>query len=222
MNVLIIEDDIDLSEAISEFLSIKNVNCEFAYTGDSGFALAQAKHYDVIILDLMLPNYSGIEVANMLRKQGFNTPILMLTACDTLDDELAGFENGVDDYVSKPCSMPLLFARVNALHQRNKPRSNHLRIGTLEIKFDEHTLRRDDVEIKLTPTGWKLIELLAKRSPDVVSKIELQEYAWDSFEEVDANTFNVQLHKLRKAIDDGHATKLIHTLRGVGISLKKG
>jgi len=219
MNILLVEDDIDISDAISEFLMIKDVTCEFAYTGDSGLELAQSKHYDVIILDLMLPNKSGYEVASTLRKEGFNTPIIMLTACDTHDDEIKGFESGVDDYVSKPCSMPLLYARMKALYQRSDPQSNHLKLGDIEIYFDEHKITRENKEIKLSPIGWKLIELLAKKAPQVVSKHELQEYAWQS-EDVDTNTFNVQLHKMRKAIDNSYEKKIIHTIYGVGICLK--
>lgn len=220
MNILLIEDDLDLSEAISEFLTTQDIKCEFAYSGDEGIKMAQSSHFDVIILDVMLPYKNGFEVAKILRYQGYNTPIIMLTASDTYEDELNGFDNGVDDYVTKPCTMPLLLARIKALHRRNEPSINKLSIDTLEIYFDEHKVLREKKEIKLTPTGWKILSLLAKRSPNVVSKLEIQEYAWLNYEEVDANTFNVQLHKLRKAIDKDYETKLIHTISGVGICLK--
>ncbi len=219
MHTLLIEDDFDLSEAISEFLELKGIQCDFAYSGDVGIEMVEASHYDLIILDVMLPNKSGFEVAQTLREQGFHTPIIMLTACDTLEDELNGFEQGIDDYVSKPCSMPLLYARMKALHERSSPKVNYLSIGDLEIFYSEYIVKRANKVLKLTPTGWRLFELLAKRSPDVVSKLELQEYAWESYD-VDANTFNVQMHKLRKAIDGSHDKKYIHTIHGVGIALR--
>ncbi len=221
MHILLIEDDLDLSEAVSEFLELKGLSCDFAYSGDVGIEMVESNHYDVIILDVMLPHKNGFEVAKTLREQGFHTPIIMLTACDTLEDELNGFEQGIDDYVSKPCSMPLLYARIKALHERVKPKVNHLCIGELEIFFSEHMLKRKGEVVKLTPTGWRLLELLAKRSPDVVSKLELQEYAWEGYDDVDTNTFNVQMHKLRKAVDGKHETKYIHTLHSVGISLRE-
>ncbi len=219
MNILLIEDDLDLSEAVSEFLELRGLHCEFAYSGDVGISMAEMNHYDVIVLDVMLPHKNGFEVAQTLRKQGFNTPIIMLTACDTLEDELNGFEQGIDDYIAKPCSMPLLYARIKALHQRVKPKINQLFIGELEILFSEHTVKRKGKVLKLTPTGWRLFEILAKRSPNVVSKLELKEYAWESYD-VDTNTFNVQMHKLRKIIDGDSEQKYIHTIHRVGIVLK--
>ena len=219
MNILLIEDDLDLSEAIAEFLELREVKCDFAYSGDVGITMVESNHYDVIILDVMLPHKNGFEVAKTLREQRFHTPIIMLTACDTVEDELNGFEQGIDDYVSKPCSMPLLYARIKALHERVKPKVNYLCIGELEIYFSEHTLKRNGKILKLTPTGWRLFELLAKRSPNVVSKLELQTYAWEGYDEVDTNTFNVQMHKLRKVVDGNHEKKYIHTLHSIGISL---
>ena len=220
MRVLIVEDDAELAAAMSDYLVLQGVECDFAYHGESGFMLAQERRFDVIVLDLMLPRMRGFEVCEKLRKQGNFTPILMLTACDTNAEQLTGFQVGIDDYVVKPCPMPLLWARLRALHRRDKPQTDKLSIDTLTLYFKELRVTREGHEIKLTPTGWKILELLAQRSPEVVSRAELEDHAWPD-NDVDAGNFNVQLHQLRKAVDKPFPYPLIHTLVGVGLCLRK-
>lgn len=220
MRVLVVEDDAELAAAMSDYLELQGADCDFAYHGASGLALAQECRFDAIILDLMLPRMGGFEVCEQLRKQGIFTPVLMLTACDTNAEQLMGFQAGIDDYVVKPCPMPLLWARLQALHRRDKPQVEKLSVDVLTLYFKEHRVTREGREIKLTPTGWKMLELLARRSPEVVSRAELEDYAWPD-NDVDAGNFNVQLHQLRKAVDKPFAYPLIHTLVGVGLCLKK-
>ena len=221
MKVLIIEDDADLAAAMADYLELQGAECDFAYQGISGLRLALEGSFDIVILDLMLPRMGGFEVCEQLRKQSVFTPILMLTACDTNADQLTGFQAGVDDYVVKPCEMPLLWARLQALHRRNAPQTEKLSVGDLTVYFKEHRVTREEQEIKLTPTGWKMLELLVRRSPNVVSRSELEDHAWPG-SDVDTGNFNVQLHQLRKAIDKPFDYPMIHTLVGVGLCMKDG
>ena len=220
MRILIVEDDAELAAAMSDYLELQGVECDFAYHGASGLELALESSFDVIILDLMLPRIDGVEVCEQLRRQGVSTPVLMLTACDTDTEQLRGFQAGIDDYVVKPSPMPLIWARVQALHRRSAPNVEKLSVDTLTCYFKEQRVTREGQEIKLTPTGWKMLVLLARRSPEVVSRSEIEDYAWPDGD-VDTGNFNVQLHQLRKAVDKPFAYALIHTLVGRGLCLRK-
>jgi DNA-binding response OmpR family regulator len=219
VNILIIEDDAELAAAIADYLALQDAECDFAYNGTTGLAMASDGGFDVIILDLMLPRMSGFDVCQQLRQQSVETPILMLTARDSDTEQLDGFQSGVDDYVIKPCSMPLLWARLQALLRRTSSQHSQLSIGPLTVYFKQHRVFRQKQELKLTPIGWKILELLARRSPEVVSRVELEDYAWPD-SDVDSGNFNVQLHQLRRAVDKPFAYPLIYTIVGVGICLR--
>lgn len=219
MRVLIIDDDAELAAAMADFLEIKGAECDFAYNGATGLAMACELDFEVIILDLMLPKINGFGVCQQLREQGCQTPVLMLTASDTDDEQLTGFHHGVDDFVVKPCSMPLLWARLQALHKRTLPQQDILSVAGLNLYLKEHRACRDGDELKLTPTGWKILALLMRRSPNVVSRGEMEEHLWPGAE-ADSRNFNVQLHQLRKAVDKPYDRPLIHTLVGVGLALR--
>lgn len=218
--MLIVEDDKDLSLSISEYLEIQGVECDFAYNGKTGLEIGTNGEFDCIILDLMLPKINGFDVCKALREQGCSTPILMLTACDTDTDQLKGFEVGLDDYVTKPCQMSLLWARLQALHRRNNPTVDCFNVGSLSIYPKEHRAERAGQNLKLTPTGWKILELLAKNSPEVVTKVQIEDHIWPN-EHVEIGTLNVHLYLLRKAVDKPFSTTLIHTHVGVGLSLRE-
>lgn len=220
MKILIIEDDADLAAAMADYLQLQGADCDFAYHGAFGLELAQDHHFDVIILDLMLPRMDGFEVCEQLRRQGITIPVLMQTASDTHAEQLKGFQLGIDDYVVKPCPMPLLWARLQALQRRGKPQNRKLTIGPLSIYFKEFRAVREGRELKLTPTGWKLLEYLARHSPEIVSRSALEDHAWPDGD-VDTGNFNVQLHQLRKAVDHPFAYPIIHTLIGVGLCLRE-
>jgi len=153
MKILIIEDNADLAAAMADYLALQGAECDFAYQGEVGLKMARQNRFDIILLDLMLPKMGGFEVCEQLRQQGNATPVLMQTACDTHADQLSGFEVGIDDYVVKPCPMPLLWARIQALHRRHQPQSEKLTIGELTIYFKERRVTRQEQAIKLTPTA---------------------------------------------------------------------
>ena len=221
MQILIVEDDLDLAAAISDYLSLQGADCDFAYTGAAGLVLALEQRFDVIVLDLMLPKLNGFEVCQQLRSKGCFTPIVMLTAAGTEADQLEGFQAGVDDYVAKPCTMPLLWARIQAIYRRENRELEQRQIDSLLVNYEERCAKREGQELKLTPTGWRLLEILSRESPKVVSRMALEEFAWPDGEDVDPGNFNVQVHQLRKAVDKPFAYKLIHTVVGVGLCLKR-
>lgn len=218
MRILIVEDDRDLALAMSEYLELHRIECDFAYNGTSAINLALQGGYDSLILDNMLPRVTGIEVCRQLRAQGVDTPILMLTACDTDADQLEGFGAGLDDYVTKPCAMPLLLARLKALYRRQHPERDCLQIADLTIYPREHRASRGGYPLKLAPTSWRILLLLARRSPAVVSKAEIAQHVWPD-DEVEEGTLNVHLHQLRKIVDKPFERPLIQTHVGVGLAL---
>lgn len=218
MRVLIVEDDIELSAAIAEYLELQGAICDFAYNGKAAVELAAANQFDVIVLDLMLPKLNGFDVCSKLRQQGKLTPILMLTAMGTNEDQLNGFAVGVDDYVVKPTPMPIIWARLQALFKRSQNQIAHRVLGPLKINLASRKLERDGKPIELTATEWKLFELLLMKSPSVVSRNEIHEHIWPD-QEHDSGLLNVHLHGLRKSLDKPFAYPLIKTRVGMGIEL---
>lgn len=220
MLALLIEDDKVLASAISDYLILDDVECDFAYNGLSGLTLASDNNYDVIILDVMLPRMSGYSVCQQLRKNGVSTPILMMTAKDSLDDKLAGFQVGTDDYLTKPFAMAELSARLNALVLRSQGRiSTLIRVGDLQIDTESHTVYRASQLLNLSPLSWKLLVSLAMHSPNIVSKATLEDEVWG--EEISHNNLKVQIHKLRQAIDKPFSSSLIHSIPKVGFVLRE-
>jgi DNA-binding response OmpR family regulator len=218
MKILIVEDDVALATSIAEFLELQGAECDFAYNGLAGVELATQESFDAVILDLMLPKLDGMDACQALRKQGNTTPILMLTAMGTTEDQLSGFLAGVDDYVVKPCPMPLLWARLNALYRRSLNQQALHKLGPLTVDIESRRLQRDGVEITLTPTEWKILEILLRHSPKVVSRADIEQWVWPD-EEPDKGRLNVHLHALRKAVDKPFEFPLIKTVTGLGLSI---
>ena len=215
IDVLLIEDDRDLALSIAEYLRFEGIRCDHAFNGHNGYNLAAKNNFDVILLDLMLPRIDGVTVCQRLRDEGNDTPILMLTAKDTLDDKAVGFEAGTDDYLVKPFAMKELAMRVKALAKRKSGQVKKLCVGELVFEYEARTVNRAGQEIKLTPTGLLLLEILMRKSPSVVSKRELEETLWP--EDVpDSNNLKVQIYQLRQKIDKPFSTKLIETVPGHG------
>lgn len=220
MRVLIVEDDSDLAAAIAEYLELQACQCDFAYNGRTGLELAERQEFDVIVLDLMLPKMNGFDVCQQLRDQGCQTPLLMLTACDTSEEQLQGFRAGIDDYVVKPCPMPLLWARLQALYRRQQPQTDSISVDELTVYFSEQRVERRGQLIKLTPTSWKILALLIRHSPKIISRTELEQEIWPGID-IDSGNFNVHLHQLRRALDKPFSYPLIHTKVGVGLYLRR-
>ena len=220
MLALLVEDDKVLASALSDYLELDDIECDFAYNGQSGLNLATSNRYDIILLDVMLPKINGFSLCQLLRDKGVETPILMMTAKDSLDDKLAGFQAGTDDYITKPFAMAELSARLKALVKRSQGTvTDKLHIGDLTLDLRSHKAWRGSVELNLSPLSWKLLASLAKHSPDIVSKETLEQEVWG--EETNPNNLKVQMHKLRATVDKPFPTPLIHNVPKVGFVLRE-
>ena len=221
MKILIVEDNADIATNIGLFFENKGHIVDFAYNGRHGLNIALEHRFDLIILDLMLPGMDGITVCQRLKQeQAIGTAILMLTARDTLDDKLVGFEAGADDYLVKPFSLLELEARVNALAKRNDIAlpNQVLKVADLELNRAEHTVRRNNQAIHLKPVNFRILEYLLMNHHRVVPQREIIDHVWtDSPPEGDP--LRVHIHNIRQQIDKPFDHKLLHTVHGVGYRL---
>ncbi|KJZ15640.1 MAG: response regulator transcription factor [Marinomonas sp.] len=220
INVLLIEDDKDLSEAISDYMELDGIEFDFAYNGAAGLNLALNQTYDIILTDLNMPKMDGIHVCQTLRQKGITTPILMLTARDTLDDKLTGFAAGSDDYLVKPFAMEELKVRLFALVRRAQGVVTNLTVGDLSIDLDKHLVTRAGQVLKMPPLCWKILVCLMQNSPNVVSKSKLEDQVWGD-DLPNADSLKVHLFKLRQAIDAPFENKMIQTIHGVGVAIRE-
>lgn len=217
LRILIIEDHADIAENISDCLVTENCITDFAMDGIGGIHLALTNTYDVIILDLTLPGMDGLTLCRQLRLQaGSSTPVLMLTARDTLPDKLKGFDAGADDYLVKPFEMDELIARVKVLARRNKSNGNTIfKIEDLVVDTAKREVRRSEKRIDLNPSCFKLLVCLLEHHPNIVARSELEFLLWgDMLPGSDALKSHIYL--LRKKIDKSFSNKLIHTVHGIG------
>ncbi len=218
MKILVIEDDADIASNIGQYFEAKGHELDFAYNGAHGLKLAIDERFDLIILDLMLPGKDGITVCREFREQSkHDTPVLMLTARDTVDDKISGFEAGTDDYLVKPFSLRELEVRVMALTRRgqNQSKSCVMRIDDLELNRDTMQVFRDSLPIKLKPKAFRILEYLMINPDRVVSRQELIDQVWPD-DPPDGDPLRVHIHSLRAKIDKPFESELIHTIHGVG------
>ncbi|MHC0443023.1 response regulator transcription factor [Flavobacterium sp. 3-210] len=222
MKILLLEDDFTLSKEISAFFSSKGFECISYYDGALLLKKYVPYEYDLIILDINVPGTNGIDVCKGIRENDKKTPIIMLTAFSEIDDKLASFDNGADDYLVKPFHFEELFARISSLLRRKEiPQQieKKIIIEDLEILEEEMKVFRSGEEIKLTPKEFKLIMILAHAKGKVLSKQFIAEKLWDYHIETNQNTIEVYINFLRKKIDKDHETKLIRTKVGYGYYL---
>ncbi len=220
MWILLVEDNDALAANIGEYLEQEGDIVDFAHDGLSGLRLAEANAYDALVLDLMLPGLDGLQLATQLRANSSRrTPILMLTARDTLKDKLDGFEAGGDDYLTKPFDLLELRARLKALVRRAGGGNRVLALGDLVYDTGTLAVRRGAAPVKLTRTGLRMLELLMRRAPEVVSRQEMERAIWgDEPPDSDA-ALRVHVHGLRVALDRPFDIKLLHTVPGIGYRL---
>ncbi|SHI05608.1 Response regulator MprA [Vibrio aerogenes CECT 7868] len=221
IHVLLIEDDRHLSQSIADYLKLDDIICDFAYNGHTGLNLAKSNHYDVILLDLMLPRVNGLNVCQQLRSHGNDTPILMLTAKDTLDDKVAGFDAGTDDYLVKPFAMKELVVRTKSLSRRKSGQTHKLVVADLIYDVKAKRITRSGQLIRLTPANQLLLEALMRKSPAVVSREALENILWPD-ELPETSNLRVQVYQLRQQIDKPFAVPLIHTVQKLGVRIGDG
>jgi len=221
LKVLVIEDSADLAANIVDYLEERGHTVDTAQNGLTGLHLATTGDFDVIVLDLMLPGMDGLTLCRTLRdKGGSRTPVLMLTARGTLDDKIAGFTGGADDYLVKPFELKELELRLQALARRAKGMAglSQLRVGDLEFSLDTLRVKRGTRTVDLPAIPLKILELLMKRSPSVVWRREIEEAVWGD-SPPDSDALRVHIHTLRSAIDSPGMPALLRTIRGVGYQL---
>ncbi|WP_202965967.1 MULTISPECIES: response regulator transcription factor [Thalassospira] len=220
MMVLLVEDNMDIAGTISDYLTIEGIECDHAFDGETGFQRALTGEYDVILLDIMLPFRDGISICNALRNEGIDTPVLMLTARDTLADKLEGFGAGADDYLVKPFALEELLMRTRVLSRRRSGEIRRFSLGDLIVDFENRHVARSGQAISLSPTSWTILEVLAQNSPHVVTRSRLSMALWQG-DPPDTNALKTHLYKLRMRIDKPFDQNLIHTVAGQGVALRE-
>lgn len=221
MLILLVEDEADLAELTIDFLATIDIECDYAFDGINALSLLEKHQYEVIVLDVTMPRLDGFAVCEQLRRSGITTPILFLTARDSLTDKLTGFSLGADDYLTKPFELEELAARIQVLAARGaKPLKNtNFALDNLTINYQQRCVVRADRAIAMSPTQWQLLTLLAKHSPNVVDKTTIENEVWPD-QEPSKDMLKTLVFKLRSLIDNDQETPLIHTIRGAGIALR--
>jgi DNA-binding response OmpR family regulator len=220
LRILIVEDNIDIAENIADYLEVKGHVLDFAMDGIGGLHLALTQDYDAIVLDVMLPGMDGLTFCSKLREHGAKqTPVLMLTARDTLSDKLEGFEAGADDYLVKPFELQELEARLGALVRRaGQSLQDHLQVGDLEVDMGKMVVQRAGYPVELNRTSMKILTMLIQAYPNVVSRKEIEHVLWGDMPP-DSDALRSHIYALRRAIDKPFKRPLIQTVHGVGYRL---
>jgi len=221
MRILVIEDQPEILQNIADYLEMQGYLVDCAYDGLGGLHLAITQPFDLIILDLMLPGMDGLTLCQKLRQDArLSTPVIMLTARDSVDDKLTGFRAGADDYLVKPFSLPELHARVEAVLRRGQAgMQNMLTVGDLTYDMNSLEVTRKGILLKLSPIGLKLLERLMKDSPHVVKRETLEELLWGEHLP-GSDSLRSHIHTLRQTIDKPFDSPLLHTVHGIGYCLK--
>lgn len=223
MKILLAEDDLRLARAVRRVFEEESHSVETTGDGDSALRLAKKGEFDVMVLDVMLPERDGFDVCREMRVAGVQTPVLMLTARTEVADRVKGLDSGADDYMVKPFAVAELLARVRALGRRAVQTPNQrtmLRAGELTLDVSRHCALRGDREIELTVKEFQLLELLLRHQGQVLTRMQIMDHVWQYDRDFASNVVDIYIHYLRNKIDKGFKTPIIHTIRGVGYMLK--
>lgn len=222
MAILIIEDEKKLVDVLSRALKVERYSVDVAYDGEEGLDKALKGHYDLIILDIMLPKKDGLEVCRELRDRGIQTPIIMLTAKGTVEDRVVGLNARADDYLVKPFGMDELFARIRAILRRRKTMDEDV-IAVADLVMDrlKHEVKRAGRVISLTPKEYRILDVLLTNLGQAVSREKLLESVWNPQYVETHNELNVHIRYLRRKVDLAGEKPLIHTIRGLGFVIKE-
>lgn len=221
MTILVVEDEIKITRFIKKGLEMEHYTVETAYDGEEALDKAEINNYDLIILDIMIPKVDGIEVCRRLRENKVETPIIMLTAKDTVEDRVKGLDVGADDYLVKPFAFGELLARIRALLRREKTvKSTQLQVADLIMDPATHEVYRGNKEIPLSSKEYRLLDYMMRRPGHVCTRTMIGEHIWGYNFKDDSNVIDVYISYLRKKIDSGFKQKLIHTVRDVGYKIQ--
>jgi len=223
MKILLIEDDVQAAHYLEKALKESGHGVDVVGDGDSGFHLASSGHYDMLIVDRMLPRRDGLSIIAGLRAQGIETPALILSALAQVDDRVTGLRAGGDDYLTKPYAFSELLARIEALSRRKNHAAAEAvyRVGDLELDRMAHTAKRGGIDIILQPREFRLLEYLMRHAGQVVTRTMLLEHVWDYHFDPQTNVIDVHISRLRAKIEKGFDKSLLHTVRGAGYMLKE-
>ena len=222
MRVLLVEDEVRMAAAIRRALRAEGIVADIAPTGTNAMAMARATDYDVLVLDVMLPDFDGFETCRRLRAEHVWVPIIMLTARDAIEDRVRGLDQGADDYLTKPFSLAELLARLRALARRGPvERPPVLEVGDLRLDPATWLVWRGETEIALSAREFALLETFMRRPGQVLSHLQLLDAAWDLGYEQRSNVVDVYVRYLREKIDRPFGVKSLETVRGVGYRLRK-
>lgn len=222
MKILLVEDEERLASFIRKGMSAEGYEVEVAYDGRTGLSLFRRDSYDIILLDINLPQINGFELCRLIRSENETVPVLMLTALDSLADKSDGFNAGADDYLAKPFEFQELLLRLRALTRRNGARPKQvLRLADLELNVDAKTVTRAGKRIDLTTREYALIEYLMLNRGKIISRVDISEHVWNLNFDSNTNVIDVYISYLRKKIDKGFSPKLLHTIVGMGYVLRE-
>jgi DNA-binding response OmpR family regulator len=224
MRVLVVEDEHRLARLLRRVLEEERYTVDEAHDGIAGEDMARAGEYDAIVLDVMLPGRPGTAVCHNLRQERVNTPILMLTARDALEDRVNGLDAGADDYLTKPFAFAELLARLRAITRRRNAEvaSPRLELDDLMMDVVRHEVRRNGTLIELTPREYALLEYLLRHPGQVLTRTQILANVWRYDAYLTSNAVDTYVHYLRDKVDRGHERRLLHTVRGVGYVLRSG
>jgi heavy metal response regulator len=224
MRVLLVEDEHRISTYVKRGLEEEGYAVDAVFTGKEALEWAEGTHYDLVILDVLLPEMDGFSACRELRSRGNRTPVLMLTARDTVDDRVAGLDTGADDYLVKPFAMKELLARLRAINRRTyeQPKSTLVQVADLVLDTRTHQVRRGKKRIELASKEFAVLECLMRDPGRVLTRTMIAEHVWNYDTYNQSNVVDVYIRNLRRKIDDPFDHKLIHTLRGSGYSISTG
>ena len=221
MRILLVEDEKKVASFVKKGLEEEYHSVDVAFDGKNGLHLALTGEHDLIILDIMLPYKDGFSVLKEIRKEKISTPVLFLTAKDTVSDKVQGLDIGADDYLPKPFAFEELLARVRALLRRHSPEKDLiLKVLDLSLNTQTHSVIRNNIEIKLTPKEYSILEYLVRNKNRVISRTLLAEHVYDYHFDTNTNVLDVYINKLRNKIDKNSESPVIQTIRGVGYIIK--
>jgi DNA-binding response OmpR family regulator len=225
MRILVVEDEVKVAKALKEGLEDERYEAVIAHTGEDAFFRINTEQFDVILLDVMLPGRDGLQILTSIRKHGVNTPVLLLTARDSLEDRVAGLNSGADDYLVKPFAFAELVARIRALLRRGRTAETlRLSVGDLDMDLVTRKVLRGGRSVELTTREFELLEYLLRHQGQVVLRDTLAREVWKETTRGTPlnNVIDVHIARLRRKVDLDQPVKLIHTIRGVGFMLREG
>ena len=223
MRILVIEDEKNLNDIIVKRLKVEHYGVDACYDGAEGLDYILATEYDAIILDVMLPKINGFDILKKIREKKIKTPVLLLTAKDSVEDRVRGLDLGADDYLLKPFAFDELLARIRVLLRKasnTETANNIFSIANLTVDVTSRTVKRDNSSIKLSTREFTILEYMIRNKGKILSRDTIEQHIWNYDYEGGTTVIDVYIRYLRKKIDDGYEPKLIHTIRGIGYVLK--